>query len=92
MDLKVSDLRRLVADLSVCPHPQKLRFVDETAAQQHADPIGLDVYLCVCGNWHMTSGGRAYAYPPCPICGAPCDDEGWDDCGCYFDLMFGDRD
>lgn len=26
----------------------------------------------------------------CPICGVEADDEGWDDCGCYYDLIFHD--
>lgn len=81
----IAQLRKFHRAISTCPHPDKLRFYSRADAEKSADRIGLNVYECVCGMWHMT--GQCSSEPECPICGAPLDE--WNDCGCYAELHWG---
>lgn len=89
MPLTVEDLERFRDDISTCPHPWKLRFENKRDAMDHAVDLGLKVYKCVCGDWHMTGQCSEYVDPECPICGAPIDDWG-PGCGCFEELHYGD--
>ena len=85
MSKLVHDLLAFRTNISECPHPTKKRFKTEAAAQRRADTLGLEIYECVCGMWHMT--GQCTREPSCPICGAPIDE--YTDCGCYAEIMWG---
>ncbi len=87
-----TQLKQCAEFLSECPHPNKVVFRSAAKARKRAREIGgLTHYKCVCGSWHLTTDLKNPKPLECPICGAPVDD-GWTDCGCHFDLCFGDRD
>ena len=68
----IAGLKRMRGKISTCPHPSKLKFNTEAEATARADRLGLEVYKCVCGRWHMT--GQCTHFDDevlCHVCGLP---------------------
>ena len=69
----IAQLKRVRNHLSECPHPNKVRFHSEGAAERRAAQLGMEHYKCVCGKWHLT-GQCTHHFDDevlCHVCGLP---------------------
>lgn len=83
----LAQLRRMRSHVAACPHPTKVKFDSQAAADRAASRrvrTDFKSYECVCGKWHLTT---SMGEPECPICGAPIDE--YTSCGCFEDIHYG---
>ncbi len=59
IDLATKLLVKFRGGLAECPHPTKVCFT-KAKAQRRADQLGMRKYLCVCGQYHLTSSVGQY--------------------------------